>query len=152
MDIVLRLVVGAAAVGLALLLARWWRSRQPVDAPTQRRSALPDQVDRADFASPLVDWLVVIFTSDTCSSCADVSAKAAALASDQVVVQNVSYQSNRALHDRYRIDSVPSVLIIDSAGVVVRAVVGPVTATDLWAAVAEARDPGSIERGQCDGH
>lgn len=152
MDVLVRLVVGLAAVGAALIIARWWRSRRAVDAPTQRRAALPDQVDRADFASPQTEWLVVVFTSETCASCADVSAKAAALASDEVAVQVASYQAQRTLHDRYRIDSVPSVIIVDSAGVVAASFVGPVTATDLWAAVAEARQPGSIERRGCDGH
>jgi hypothetical protein len=35
------------------------------------------------------------------------------------------------------------VLVVDAHGVVQRAFVGATSATDLWAAVAEARDPGS---------
>jgi len=36
---------------------------------------------------------------------------------------------------------VPLVLIVDAEGVVRRDFLGPVTATDLWAAVAEVRNP-----------
>jgi hypothetical protein len=65
------------------------------------------------------------------------------LESDAVAVQEVEYGADRALHDRYAIEAVPVSLVVDQAGVVRASFVGPVTATDLWAAVAEAREPGS---------
>ena len=86
-----------------------------------------------------------MFTSTTCHTCADVVAKAAVLASDDVAVAEVAYGAARELHRRYRIDSVPLVLVADAAGVVRRHVLGPVTATDLWAAVAAAREPDNRE-------
>ena len=85
-------------------------------------------------------WLVVVFTSSTCQTCADVAAKAAVLASDDVAVTEVEYAAERDVHRRYRIDSVPLVLVTDAAGVVRHSILGPVTATDLWAAVAAARE------------
>ena len=127
------IVVGAVAVAIVL------RRRRP-DAPTQPAASVPVQVDRADFARPDAAWLVVVFTSTTCHTCADVAAKAAVLASDEVAVTEVEYGAARDLHRRYRIDSVPLVLVADAAGVVRRHVLGPVTATDLWAAVAAARE------------
>ena len=54
--------------------------------------------------------------------------------------------ADRALHERYAIEAVPTTLIADPEGVVVASFLGPVTATDLWAAVAEAREPGSTPR------
>ena len=48
---------------------------------------------------------------------------------------------------RYGIDAVPTVVIADAQGVAVAAFLGPMTATDLWAAVAEAREPGSTPGG-----
>jgi hypothetical protein len=72
-----------------------------------------------------------------------VSRKAAVLASSDVAVQEVEYAAARDLHRKYRIDVVPIVVIADDRGVVRRSFTGPVTATDLWAAVAEARDPGT---------
>ncbi|MBA3604967.1 MAG: hypothetical protein H0W46_03145, partial [Acidimicrobiia bacterium] len=50
------------------------------------------------------------------------------------------YGAARPLHARYRIDSVPLLVIADASGVVRRSFLGPVSATDLWAAVAAVRD------------
>ncbi len=73
--------------------------------------------------------------------------------SDAVAVQTVSFQAQRELHERYDIDAVPCLVIADAHGVVHRAFLGPVTATDLWAAVANAREPGSIDTsGGCGDH
>ena len=101
---------------------------------------MPTQLDRADFARPDAPWLVAVFTSATCTTCADVVAKAAVLASDEVAVTDVEWQSQRDVHDRYRIDGVPLLVIADRDGVVRGSFAGPVTATDLWAAVAAARE------------
>jgi hypothetical protein len=130
------LVVVAVAAGVALLVRR----RMHVEPPTQPAFQVPTQLDRADFARPDAPWLVVVFTSASCDACALVTAKAQALASPEVAVQQVPYQSERALHDRYRIDAVPALVLADAEGVVRYSVLGPVTATDLWAEVARARD------------
>ena len=64
------------------------------------------------------------------------------LASAEVAVDDVPFQTRRDLHDRYRIDAVPTVVVADSDGVVRAHHVGPCTAADLWAAVADARGEG----------
>jgi hypothetical protein len=61
------------------------------------------------------------------------------LASDDVAVDHAEWQTRRDVHDRYGIDGVPLLVIADRAGVVRRSFAGPVSATDLWAAVAAAR-------------
>ena len=132
-----RLLVAAGVMLVAIGVAAIVRRRRASDPPTQPRYELPSQIDRADFDG--TDWLVAVFTSETCATCADVVRKAEVVRSDEVAVQVASYQARRDLHDRYRIDAVPSVLIADPSGVVHRTFVGPVTATDLWAAVADAR-------------
>ena len=60
-----------------------------------------------------------------------------------VAVQDVEYTALRRLHERYGIDAVPMVVVADADGVVRASFVGPMSATDLWAAVAEVRNPGS---------
>ena len=110
------------------------------------------QVDRNDFAGPDVEWLVAVFSSATCHTCADVVRKAQALGSRDVVVHDVEYSAARDLHSRYDIDAVPVVLVVDRDGVVRTNFMGPVTATDLWAAVAECRDPRSHPDAQCHHH
>ena len=146
-----RLLLALAVVVVAAIVGEVVRRRRAVDPPTQPRFEAPAQLDRADFDGE--GWLVAVFTSDTCSTCADVVDKAEVLRSDSVAVQPVSFQSRRDLHERYSIDAVPCVVIADAGGVVHRAFLGPVTATDLWAAVANAREPGSIDTsGGCRNH
>ena len=134
-----RLLIAAAIVVVAVAVALVARRRRP-DPPTQPGRAVPTQLDRADFERPEAPWLVAVFTSATCHTCADVVAKAAVLASDDVAVVQAEWPSGKALHERYRIDGVPLLVIADHAGVVRRSFAGPVSATDLWAAVAAARE------------
>ena len=82
-------------------------------------------------------------SSGTCTTCADVVRKAMVLRSSDVAVVEVEFTANRALHRKYDIEVVPMVIVADSSGVVRSGFTGPVTATDLWAAVALARQPGS---------
>ena len=70
-------------------------------------------------------------------------AKSQALATSQVVVANVEYPERKDLHDRYGIDAVPTIVVVDTDGVVRGSFIGPVSATALWAGVAEIRQPGS---------
>ena len=137
-----RLVVAAALVMIAGIVAGALRRRRP-EPPTQARWAVPSQLDRADFEHPEVDWLVVVFSSTACDSCEQAIAKAQVLASPQVAVQDVSYQARPDLHRRYAIEAAPTIVVADAEGVVKASFVSTPTATDLWAAVAEARFPGS---------
>lgn len=149
----LRVLFAVAIVLAAALIAEVVRRRRGVDAPTQPNHQMPALLDRRDFAEPSLPWLVAVFSSDSCSTCADVISKATVLRSADVSVDVVSYQSRRDLHERYAIDAVPCLVVADAAGAVQTGFLGPVTATDLWAAVAEARHPGSIDRsGGCGTH
>lgn len=62
------------------------------------------------------------------------------LASDSVVVEEAEVKARPDLHRRYHIDAVPIIVVADADGVVRRSFTGPPSATDLWAAVAGARD------------
>jgi hypothetical protein len=138
-----RLLLALAVVVVAATAAEVVRRRRVTDPPTQARHEIPAQLDRADFDGS--GWLVAIFTSETCSTCADVVRKAEVVRCDEVAVQSVTFQARKDLHERYAIDAVPCLVIADPEGVVHRGFLGPVTATDLWAAVANAREPGSID-------
>ena len=142
-----RLVVALVIVAVVGVIAVVARRRRVVDAPTQRRFEAPTQLDRADFAGADAPWLVAVFSSATCDVCRSVVDKATVLASDEVAVVEVEYSAQRSLHERYAIDAVPTTVIADAQGVAVATFLGPMTATDLWAAVAEARDPGSTPGG-----
>jgi hypothetical protein len=133
-----RLLVVVAVVLVAALVA-WFVQRRRPDAPVRTGFSIPEQLDRADFARPEAPWLVAVFTSATCATCADVWSKASVLASDEVAVQEIEYVRDRALHDRYEVDAVPALAVADADGVVRRSFLGPVSATHLWAALAELR-------------
>ncbi len=147
-----RVVLALALVAVAVVVAVVIQRRRP-DAPSRPAFSVPLQIDRADFTRPEAPWLVVVFTSSTCDSCAGVWDKARHLDADgdgPVAVQEVEVTAAPELHHRYGVDAVPLVLIADADGVVARHFLGPVTATDLWAAVAEAREPGSTPGGCAD--
>lgn len=145
-----RLLVALVIVAVVAAVAVVARRRRVPDAPTQRRFAAPSQLDRDDFPRPDAPWLVAVFSSATCDVCAQVVTKAQVLESSEVAVVEVEFGADRALHERYAIEAVPTLVVADARGVAVASFLGPMTATDLWAAVAEAREPGSTPgAGQC---
>lgn len=139
----MQFLVALALIAVVAAAALYLQRRRQVDPPTQTKYAAPAQLDRDDFAGAEGEWLVVTFTSATCQTCADVLRKASVLASASVSIFEAEFGQHRSLHERYRIDAVPTLVIADRDGVVRASFMGPVTATDLWAAYAEARNPGS---------
>ena len=138
-----RVVVAVAIIAVVAIVAVIARSRRTPDAPTQRTTAIPDQLDRSDFDRPDAPWLVAVFSSATCDVCRSVVDKARVLESRDVAVVDVEYLTARSLHERYAIAVVPTLVVADSRGVSRAGFVGPMSATDLWAAVAECRQPGT---------
>ncbi|MCY3851000.1 MAG: hypothetical protein OXF75_09400 [Acidimicrobiaceae bacterium] len=139
----LLLVLGGVAIA-GIVAALLGRGRQA--APASNTRTIPRQLNRLDFDGATRPWLVAVFTASTCDTCAGVMERARHLASSQVSVQELEYSAEAALHERYKVDSVPMVLIADETGSVRRAFLGPVTATDLWASLAELRDPGTVSK------
>jgi hypothetical protein len=135
-----RVVIVAVVVVIAFVVALVAQRRAPA-APTRSGHGLPDQLDRNDFTHPTAPWLIAVFTSSTCDVCADTWQKAKVLESSDVAVQRIDFPEERPLHQRYGIEAVPLVLVVDDRGVVRNSFVGPTSATHLWAAVAEARGP-----------
>ena len=142
-----RLLPAVVLAGSVALVAVWLQRRRPTGGPVVERHHVPTSVARADFARPEADWLVAVFTSATCDSCAATWEVARQLESPAVATQEVEVAAEPALHERYGIDAVPTTVVCDAEGGVVRSFLGPVTATHLWAAVAEAREPGSVPPG-----
>ena len=135
----IRFVIVGVVVVVALLANLWQRKRR-VDAPTQGASEIPSQIDRSDFVRPDAPWIVLAFTSATCQTCSDIERKVRVLETSSVAIQILEFTAERELHKRYKIDAVPAVLMADANGVVQANFLGPVSATDLWAALARARD------------
>lgn len=139
MHVVERVLIAAIVVVIATALAVLVQRRRP-DPPTQAAWAVPSQLDRNDFDRPDAPWLVAVFTSATCDTCALALQKANVLTSDDVAVQDVEAKARADLHARYHIEAVPLIVLADSEGIVRSSFAGPPSATDLWAAVAGARE------------
>jgi hypothetical protein len=136
-------VVVAVAAGAGA----WWLRRRTPEGPPRDAYPVPRQLARPDFPRPEAPWLVAYFSSDTCASCQGLGPKVAVLESPEVATCELDFASQRELHDRYDVAAIPMILIADADGVVLRAFVGATTATDLWAALAECREPGSTPEG-----
>ena len=139
---VTRLVLAGALLAVALVVA-WLLQRRRPAAPPRDLYPVPRQLDRSDFPRADAPWLVALFSSTTCEGCAGLAEKVAVLESDEVAVCDIDFEAERELHRRYEISGIPMTLIAGPDGVVRAAFVGAVTATDLWAAVAECRNPGT---------
>ena len=136
MDRFFLLLLVASVAGI---LAYKFQRRSP-DTPIRTGWSIPDQVNRKDFLSPEIPWLVAVFTSSSCDTCSEVVSKTVPLASSQVVVHEVEAKKDKDLHDRYKIEAVPLVALIDTKGVVRSHFLGPVSSSDLWSSLAELRE------------
>ena len=133
-----RVVIAAALVIVAAVVASLLNRRRP-QAPTQGKAPVPSQLDRADFPDADKPWLLVVWTSRTCESCAAATAKAKLLESPAVGYVEVPWQDRKDLHDRYGIEDVPLLVLADGEGVVQASFVGTPEFADLAGAVAGAR-------------
>jgi hypothetical protein len=140
--VLVRIVIAAGLLVAAGSVA-WILQRRRPAPPPRDVYPVPRQLDRSDFPRPDTPWLVVLFSSTTCESCEKLPPKLAVLESGDVATCEVEYHAQPDLHGRYEISGIPTTLVADAAGVVRAAFVGAFTATDLWAAVAEARAPGT---------
>ena len=136
MDRLYLLLLVASVAGI--LAYKFQRSSS--DTPVRTGWSIPDQVNRKDFLSPEIPWLVAVFTSSSCDTCSEVMSKTVPLASSQVVVHEVEAKKDKDLHDRYKIEAVPLVALIDTQGVVRSHFLGPVSSSDLWSSLAELRE------------
>lgn len=124
------LILTVLAVAVAALLQR--RRPEVPSAPSYRA---PSQVDRSDFVDPASEQLLIVFTSATCSSCESAWQAVESVAVPGVAIQQLEVQTEAAMHTRYKIDGVPTTLLVDSKGVVKQAYFGPVEETDLRTAL-----------------
>jgi hypothetical protein len=134
-----RVVVAVAILGVAAAIAWWLEHRRVAAPPSQGRAVVPQQLDRDDFPRTDASWLVVLFTSRHCDSCAGLVDKALPLASAEVGVVEIEYSLQPDLHERYQIDAAPITVLVDREGVTRGSFVGAFSAPELWSALAELR-------------
>ena len=133
-----RLIIALAVVVVAVVAAKLLERRRPAP-PTRDAYPVPAQLDRLDFPRPEAPWLFVLFSSRTCDSCRPMVERVCALESETVATIQVEAQADKALHDRYRIEGVPMVVLADDQGVVRAGFVGAVESWELEEALEKAR-------------
>ena len=111
---ILVLLLGAFAISVAYIA-----NNRRTDIPSVPKSSLPIQVDRNDFEMPVMKWLLVFFSSESCSSCIQVREILSDIPLNSIHIQEVSFPQEKNLHNRYAINSVPIVLIANLEGVVI---------------------------------
>ena len=87
--------------------------------------SIPGHLSREDFNFLNEPWLVVIFSSESCETCKPVVTEGMKLASLGVAIQEVTAETNKSLHEKYDIDAVPMLLLVDKFGVVRSSYLGP---------------------------
>ncbi len=136
-----------AAVAVAYLVQR----RREASAMAVRRSELPSAVDLAALSlpegpiseSPISERPVsaspvfVVFTEETCRTCAAALAVVRGPAGAGLPVVEVPFGRYAAVHRRHGIDSVPTTVVADVDGRVVDGWVGRVDLSGLAAALAQ---------------
>jgi hypothetical protein len=137
--VAVQVVIAVVLLAVALAIAWWLEHRPKPELPLSPVAPVPPQLQRTDFPRADAPWLVVLFSSSTCDSCGPMAEKVKALESDEVAVAEAEYNAARELHDRYGIEAVPIVVVVDAEGVTRKSFAGNASATDLWAAVAELR-------------
>ena len=87
--------------------------------------SIPGHLSREDFNFLNEPWLVVIFSSESCETCKPVVTEGMKLTSLGVAIQEVTAETNKGLHEKYDIDAVPMLLLVDKFGVVRSSHLGP---------------------------
>ena len=88
--------------------------------------SIPGHLSREDFGFLNEPWLVVIFSSESCETCKPVVAEGMTLTSLGIAIQEITAETNRGLHEKYDIDAVPMLLLVDKFGVVRSSHLGPI--------------------------
>jgi invasion protein IalB len=131
-----RLLIAVGLAVVAVIVVRFIQRRRPARAPTEAAShEAPARIDRSEFASPEVRWLIVVFSSETCEACQQVLADARRLVARDVAVEDVTFQHDRDRQEDYGITAVPTTIVVGPDGVVQRWWIGSVRFGELAAAL-----------------
>ena len=93
--------------------------------------SIPGHLSREDFNFLNEPWLVVIFSSESCETCKPVVTEGMKLTSLGVAIQEVTAETNKSLHEKYDIDAVPMLLLVDKFGLVRSSHLGPTNSEEV---------------------
>ena len=129
-----RLAIAAALVVLAILVASLAQRRRSAAVSAAPRSGLPGAVD-LEAAGIAAGPALVVFTEETCRTCAAAIAVVTGPVGAGLPVAEVPFGAERELHRRHGIDTVPTTVVVDADGQVVDGWIGSVAVSELAAAL-----------------
>ena len=114
-----QLLIAVAVLVVAIAVGAVLRRRRSVDAADPAGVRCPGAARPGRLRCADAPWLVAVFSSATCTTCADVVRKAKVLPCAEVAVVDVEYCSrDRRCTASTTIDAVPLAVVADRAGVV----------------------------------
>ena len=131
-----RLAIAAVLVAIALAVAFVAQRRSGAAASGVPHSSVPASVDLGSLgidAGPAI----VVFTEETCRTCAAALEAVRGSAGTDLTVAEVPFGTERELHRRHGIDTVPTTAVVDAEGHVVDGWIGRVDVSGLVAALAQ---------------
>ncbi|WP_419912502.1 hypothetical protein [Candidatus Poriferisodalis sp.] len=134
-----RFAIAAVLVVIALAVAFVAQRRRGAAASGVPHSSVPASVDLGSLgidAGPAI----VVFTEETCRTCAAAIAVVRGPAGAGLPVTEVPFADERELHRRHGIDTVPTTVVADPDGNVVDGWIGRVELSALAAALAQVRN------------
>ena len=131
-----RLLIAVLLVVAAIAVASLAQRRRSASATAVPRSELPAAVDLAAVGLPSRP-AVVVFTEETCRTCAAALAVVKGPAGAGLPVAEVPFGAERELHRQHGIDTVPTTVVTDANGEVIDGWVGSVDLSELAAALAQ---------------
>ncbi len=129
-----RILILVALTAVAVAVAWFLQQRRP-EAPSAPSYRAPKQLDRDDFDVPAELALVVVFGSTTCDSCPVAWETVTSVERSETGAQLVHVQDRPDLHKRYKIDGVPTTLVVAPDGAVHASFFGLVDADTITEAL-----------------
>lgn len=131
-----RLLIAVVLIAVAVTIAFVFERRRTDTPFSARRGAVPTRVRPVDVGLDDAP-AIVVFTEASCQSCQAAIQLVRGPAGADFPVADVEYGADRALHDRYGIDTVPTTVAVHRDGNVAGGWTGKVDPAELTQALAE---------------
>lgn len=132
----------AGAVLIALTVSAL-ASRSAAQAPSDAEHHIPEHLDAPDFHNTSADRMLVVFSSRECNTCATVVENVSQMGRPGLLIDVVEIENRPALHSKYGIDAVPTILLAEPTGQVIKSFLGPASGELIERAMTEAWPTGN---------
>jgi len=118
------LVLVAGAVIIAIVVSAM-AGGSSTWAEANAEHHIPDHLDGSDFHDTPGNRLLVVFSSNKCKTCAQVIESVSRIRLPKLTVEEVEIETRPDLHAKYDIDAVPTTVLAEPSGRVVKSFLGP---------------------------